>query len=226
MENNKGFATIGVIVAVLIATMIVITIFFNPILNTSVDIKNSKETIPKYINNMNGIERTYSVFKENMSHNKDISFEDINKEYTISEVDTVYSQIEITLNGSNDTFNINNKTDVNISFEVFPIDPDETHSYNIDLVLNDSNKVISKDNVVNNTVLEIPDNFLYDENTGETNYGEYRLSVDTSNCNVTIKVQYDKLDYREINIKNHNIEQILAIDNSSEENGVEIYFIQ
>lgn len=224
MENDKGFATIGVIVAVLLTTMIVISVFFNPILNTTVDMKNSKDIVPKYTNNMNGIERTYSVFKNNMSHNKNISFEDIDKEYIVNEVDAEYSLTELALNRTNNSFSIDNKTDVKVFIEVFPIDPEESHSYNVDLVLNDSVNIVNKDGVINDTTLEIPENFLYDEATGETNYGEYKLLVDTNNCNVVINVQYNKLDYREISIKNQDIEQVLAIDNSLDK--TEIYFIQ
>lgn len=226
MRNDKGFATIGVVVAVLIATMIVISIFLNPILNTTVNMKESKEIIPKYVNNISGMERLYSVFKENISHNQDLTFEDIEKDYSITEKSSDYSQVELVVNGNNDTFYVNNKTDIDISFKVVPIDSELPHSYNIDLVLNNSESVASKENLSNDASIEIPEDFLYNEDTGETNYGYYSLSINAKNANVLAKINYSKLEHREINIKNNNIEQVLSIDNSSKDENVEIYFIQ
>lgn len=225
--NNKGFATTGIILAVLLITMIVITLFLNPILNTSVNVKNSKEFIPEYVNNINGVERVYSVFKENISHNKDISFEDIGKEYRVTQIKEDYSDIQLILDNYN-TFNVNNKTDINIYFEVYPIDYELPHSYSVNVLLNNNKIVASADDMVNNSTMNIANSYLYNEETGETNYGEYKVDVDTTNCNVVIRVEYKKLDYREIKLSNENIEQNIGIKNNTDRNSIitEIYFIQ
>ena len=225
--NNKGFATTGIIFAVLLITMIVITLFLNPILNTSVNVKNSKEFTPEYVNNINGVERVYSVFKENISHNKDISFEDIGKEYRVTQIKEDYSDIQLILDNYN-TFNVNNKTDINIYFEVYPIDYELPHSYSVNVLLNNNKIVASADGMVNNSTMNIANSYLYKEETGETNYGEYKIDVDTTNCNVVTRVEYKKLDYREIELSNENIEQNIGIKNNTDRNSIntEIYFIR
>ena len=227
MLNNKGFATTGIIFAVLLITMIVITLFLNPILNTSVNVKKSKEIIPEYVNNINGVERVYSVFKENISHNKDITFEDIGKKYKVTTVKEDYLDIQLLLDNYN-TFNVNNKTDINIYFEVYPIDYELPHSYSIDVLLDNNKVVASKDGLVNNSTINVANSYLYNEETGETNYGEYKIDVDTTNCNVVTRVEYKKLDYREIELSNENIEQNIGIKNNTDRNSIntEIYFIR
>lgn len=222
--NSKGFATTGIIFAVLLTSMLIMAVFFNSILNTSFNVQNSKELVPNYINNMNGIERVYSVFKENISHNKDIAFEDIDKKYKVVKITEDYSDVNRNLNNL-DTFYVNNKTNIKISFEVYPIDSEKAHSYSVDIRLDGYGNVISSDSMTKNSVIDIDENFLYNQETGKTNYGEYEVNVDTTNCSVVIKVEYKRLDYREVEISNENIKQILAIENSP--NGdTAIHFIQ
>lgn len=219
--NNKGFATIGIIFAVLLVSMLTMAMFFNPILNTSFNVQNSKELIPNYINNMNGIERVYSVFKENISHNKNIVFEDINKEYKVLKITEDYTDI----NTNSNVFYVNNKTNVKISFEVSPVNPNKAHSYSVDVRLNETVNVTSSASMTKNSVIDINEDFLYNEETGKTNYGEYEVSVNNINCNVITKVEYKRLDYREVEISNENIKQVLAIENRPN-NDTAIYFVQ
>lgn len=217
--DNKGFATTGIIFAVLLVTMIIMTVFFNPILNTSVNIKNSKELMPEYINDVNGLERVYSVFKENISHDGNIKFEDIGKEYKVNSVKEEYSEIVL---DNNNSFNVNNKTDIDIYFEVYPIDDRLPASYSVNVMLGNKN-VVNKNELTNNSTINIDNNYLYNKEDG-TNYGKYTIDVDTINCDVKTKVKFKKLDYREVEITNDNMKQTIGIKNNVD--NVDVYFIR
>lgn len=222
MRNERGFVTVGVVVVILIVSMVIIGTFFNPILSTSVDMKDSREIIPKYVNDSNGLERTYSTIKDNISYNGEIVFDDIEKEYEVSEVDSEYSTVELSLSELSNSFEIENKTDIEILLEMAPEDNVNPSSYNVELILNGSESVISQSGLDSNTVLNVPANFVYNESTGEKKYGNYSLSVEAENSTVTAKVKYKKLDYRKVTLKNDSIDKILIIDNRQEDS--KVYF--
>lgn len=222
MENERGFVTVGVIVVILIASMIIIGTFFNPILNTSLDVKKSREIIPQYVNNSNGLERIYSLMRNNVSYNGEIIFDDIDKEYQVTEVDSEYSTVELSLSELNNSFNIENKTDINISLEMTPGNNINASSYDVELLLDDSENVISQSGLTSSTVLNVPENYVYNETTGDTKYGKYTLLIEEENSKVTAVVRYKKLDYRETTLKNNSIDKVMVIDNNEEES--EVYF--
>lgn len=218
--NKKGAVTISIIVGVLILTLIVITTFLNPILNTSLNLKQSKEIIPDYIDNITGLERVYSILNENVSYKGSVEFPDIQKKYEVSDIDSVYEERVLDFSSNLNTFFINNETDIEIQLKFTPYGP--TSSYDVRLVLNDEFEVKSEDGLSTNAIININKEFVYDEINNKTNYGEYKLLINTHNAQVTATVVYNKLTFRELSLTGEDLEQTLVIDNRYED--VEIYF--
>lgn len=215
--NNKGSTSVGILVAVLLVIGIIMGVFFNPMLNLTLNVENSKDIIPNYINNINGMERLYSVLQNNISHNSDVIFEDIDKEYNIEELTAEYENITV-----GKKFTIENKTDITVNMEIQPISQDEPYYYDIKLILNEDKVVFNKTNLTNNSTMTVNSDFLYNQETGEINYGDFEIIVDSNNCNVSVKTEYDLLVYREINVSNKNINQNIGINNTTRD----IYIIQ
>lgn len=223
MKNQRGYATIGVVVTVLILTLAISTIFLNPILNTSLNTKQAKDIIPQYVQNMNGIERVYSKLKQNVSLNEPIIFSDISKEYEITEVNSEYQQENLSFTGNSNSFSVNNKTDVNIGFQVSQVDSDFPYYYDAKIVQN-GETVASISNKNTDISITIDEQYLYNETNGETNYGEYEIIIDTYNSTVDSTVSFNQLTYREIELSNDNINQLIGITRNT--NDFDIHFIQ
>lgn len=207
--NKRGFATIGIMMAVLFVSMIIIGTFFNPIYNTSVNIENSKSLTPKYIDNMNGLERLHATFYDNVSRSGEISFEDLNKSYKVDLVSEDYSIVNETIR-KNGTFNVNNKTYLNIEFEVES--SKIVYSYDIEVKLN-GKVIVENKGLKKNTVIEIGEEFLYNEETGETNYGEFEINVVQNNAEIVANVEYENLDHREVIVSNEDFSRNIEINN-------------
>lgn len=200
---------------VLFVSMTIMGTFFNPILSTTVNIENSKELTPNYINNMNGLERVHSIFKENVSHNETIRFEDIDRTYEVTQLAEDYSVVRENIR-NNESFEVNNKTNIRIEFKSEPTSPGN-NSYDIQIKLN--GEVIVEDyNLSNNTLIEIDNDYIYNEETGETNYGEFEININENRVNVVAEVLYNKLDYREVELSNENFTRTLIINDN------EVYF--
>ena len=207
--NKRGFATIGIMMAVLFVSMVIIGTFFNPIYNTSVNIENSKSLTPKYIDNMNGLERLHATFYDNVSRSGEISFEDLNKSYKVDLVSEDYSIVNETIR-NNGTFNVNNKTYLNIEFEVES--SKIVYSYDIEVKLN-GKVIVENKGLKKNTVIEIGEEFLYNEETGETNYGEFEINVVQNNAEIIANVEYENLDHREVIVSNEDFSRNIEINN-------------
>lgn len=207
--NKRGFATIGIMMAVLFVSMVIIGTFFNPIYNTSVNIENSKSLTPKYIDNMNGLERLHATFYDNVSRSGEISFEDLNKSYKVDLVSEDYSIVNETIR-NNGTFNVNNKTYLNIEFEVES--SKIVYSYDIEVKLN-GKVIVENKGLKKNTVIEIGEEFLYNEETGETNYGEFEINVVQNNAEIVANVEYENLDHREVIVSNEDFSRNIEINN-------------
>ncbi|HHT98366.1 MAG TPA: hypothetical protein GXZ90_10795 [Clostridiales bacterium] len=95
MKNNEGFITLGIIVAVLIISMILIGIFYKPMISTTMNVKKSEDIVDIYINANNGKERLYSTLRENISYQGKVEFEDIENEYDIMTSNEEYENIEL-----------------------------------------------------------------------------------------------------------------------------------
>lgn len=207
--NKRGFATIGIMMAVLFVSMVIIGTFFNPIYNTSVNIEDSKSLTPKYIDNMNGLERLHATFYDNVSRTGEITFEDLNKSYVVDLVSEDYSVVNKAIRNTG-TFNVNNKTYLNIEFAV---ESSETfYSYDIEVKLNGEVIVENKD-LNKNTVVEIGEEFLYNEETGETNYGEFEINIVQNNAAIVANIEYENLDHREVTVSNEDFSRNIEINN-------------
>lgn len=209
MNDKRGFVTIGLVISVMLISIIIISIFYKPIVNTTMDVKNSKSITPDYISNLSGQERVYSLLKENVSYKGNVSFEDLNREFKIKTIKEDYEDIELV---NPNVFHINNETEITISLEAHPIDSNEPHSYDYTLTLND--EIVSEGGYNSGTVINIDKEFLYNADKNETNYGRYFLDINSNNCYVSTKVNFRRLKHREIKLSNESMDKIVYIDNN------------
>ena len=197
---------------VLLVSMTIMGTFFNPMLNLSTSIQNSKELTPNYIKNMNGLERMYSVFNENKSHVGDITFEDIDKSYNVTTISEDYSVVRVDLkNGGK--FNIDNETHIAIEFKSTPTQIGNNY-YDIQINLN-GEKIIENYNLKNNTLIEIEKDYLYNKETGDLNYGEFEILINENMVDVVAEVKYNELAYREATISNDKFSRTVIIENDN-----------
>lgn len=224
MKNNEGFITLGIIVAVLIISMILIGIFYKPMISTTMNVKKSEDIVDIYINANNGKERLYSTLRENISYQGKVKFEDVENEYDIMTSNEEYENIELNFNNNYNTFNINNQTDIELYFQMVPINPELSHSYDISLTVNgiDVLEKIDKTNLTNGVTINIDKNFTYNEENNETNYGEYKLSLNKNNCDVNVSVKFRELKNRKINVLHNYLNNTATIQNDND--NIDIYF--
>ena len=216
--DKKGFATLSILIVILIVTSMLLLLFYKPILETNRNIIKSSLISDKLVKDMNGKERIYSVLNKNMSFEGQVSYEDLDKKYIIETIDEDYEAIELHFSSHQfNGFSIYNKTPIEIVLEASPVDPEEPFSYDVELMINGKDLLdggglglqISSDII-------IPSNKIYDKSTEETNYGEYTLNIpQTENCTVEAMIIYDKLYHREIKLKENNLERTIFINNKN-----------
>jgi len=105
-----------------------------------------------------------------------------------------------------------------------PINPELSHSYDISLTVNgvDVLEKIDKTNLTNGVTINIDKNFTYNEENNETNYGEYKLSLNKNNCDVNVSVKFRELKNRKVNVLHNSLNNIVTIQNDTD--NIDIYF--
>ncbi len=223
--NNRGYATFGVLMIILILTSMYLGLFYGGILNTNKDVAKSSLISNEMVKESNGKERLYSLLKDNISFVGQVTYEDLDRGYEIKTLDETYESVSIHSDSySSESFLINNKTDINVHFVVMPIDIEESYSYSAELILNGKDMFNdSVQNVSSGINVTIDKDEIYNTDTQETNYGYYSLNfTDLNNCTVSAVITYDKLINRELSIIGRILNKNVVIYN--EESGTEIKF--
>lgn len=196
MLNKKGYATIGVIFAVLLVVMIISPLFFRPVMNTSVSVKEASQVLPAYLKKRNGLERLHGMLYENNSLEGTVNFEDLGATY---ELETVAMELENEIINNELSFAINHTTDIAIEFKTTVLG--ENPSYDVYLMLN--GKIIQQvDDLTEDASINISNEFIYNKETGISNFGDYELVISNSNIDVDTKISYSKLKFREVRVNN------------------------
>ena len=175
-----------------------------------------------YIYSRNGLERLYGKFYENISHNKDVFYEDLEKTYKIVEKDLKTRNITINTKKDTTSFKILNKTDINISINYYStLDPEEEgYSYYGYEISYGGDTLYSNSGLSSSTLITIPSSFLYDEATGEFNYGNFQLSIHGVNASIDATISYNEQAYRKVEIiENNKITRTLIIKNDTSIDG-------
>lgn len=194
MVNKKGYATIGVIFAVLLVVMIISPLFFRPIMNTSVSVKEARQVLPEYLKKRNGLERLHGMLYENNSLEGTVDFEDLEETY---ELETVAVELEDEVVNNELAFAINHATDIAIEFKTTVLG--ENPSYDVYLMLN--GEIIQQvEDLTEDASINISNEFIYNKETGISNFGDYELVISNSNINVDTKISYGKLKLREVRV--------------------------
>lgn len=194
MLNKKGYATIGVIFAVLLVVMLISPLFFRPVMNTSVSVKEASQVLPAYLKKRNGLERLHGMLYENNSLEGTVDFEDLEATY---ELETVAVEFEDEIVNNELSFTINHATDIAIEFKTTVTG--ENPSYDVHLLLN--GEIIQQvEDLTENASINISNEFIYNKETGASNFGDYELLISNSNINVDTKISYGKLKLREVRV--------------------------
>ena len=234
--NNKGFYVFSTLIIVLTICIFLIGVFYISSTHSFVSIKNSNKHIVPYIEEKIALERLHGIFSNNISYspnNSEINFNDINRFYKLINENTQYEDIVIgPLNSISNQiekeFEVWNKTDITIELEPKHYEDFKPGYYEVGLFLNDSNETIlpenDNQNFNQNTKIFIPANFVYNEAKNKTNYGKYKLIVNSINCDVTAHIHYQRLDNRNIKIiDNNKNEKSLILKRNPYSNSVQIF---
>ena len=196
MLNKKGYATIGIILSVLLVVLLISPLFFRQIMNTSVKMKEDTQVLPAYLKKRNAFERLHGMLSENNSLEGTVNFEDLEETY---ELETVGVELEDEVLNNELSFTINNATDIAIEFKTTTLG--ENPSYDVYLMLN--GKIIQQvDDLTEDASINISNEFVYNKETGISNFGDYELVISNSNINVDTKISYSKLKFREVRVNN------------------------
>jgi hypothetical protein len=196
MLNKKGYATIGIILSVLLVVLLISPLFFRQIMNTSVKMKEDTQVLPAYLKKRNAFERLHGMLSENNSLEGTVNFEDLEETY---ELETVAVELEDEVLNNELSFTINNATDIAIEFKTTTLG--ENPSYDVYLMLN--GKIIQQvDDLTEDASINISNEFVYNKETGISNFGDYELVISNSNINVDTKISYSKLKFREVSVNN------------------------
>lgn len=198
--NNKGETTLTILIIILFMISMISLLFFEPILKVSKDFAKTKNISQDIVNDMNSKERLFGLIKNNISYEGLVNYEDLNTSYVLSTKDEDFVPKTLKFNTDIAHFYINNDTDINLAFEVDPVDADNFY-YDVKLI-------IEGEDLLNNNGLGLKTNKqfeiskLYDKLTNETKYGEYKLIINTHNCKISSTIKYESLYYREILVQN------------------------
>lgn len=226
--NNKGAINTHIAFTTLIVCIFIIAIFDIVIINSYSSVDSNFSLLQDFINDRSGLERLYGKFYNNISYSKDTYYEDLDKTYKIIEDKVIYNDIVETLPYSGSTtFYINNKTDIiiDINYSRYTdLEPGEPSYYTINLTCN--NKVILNETLSSGTIITIPSSLIYNEETEKYNYGEYILTLNGVNCNVSANINYKEQTYKKnIIIENDKITRTLILENDIKNKNTKIYFI-
>ena len=86
-------------------------------------------------------------------------------------------------------------------------------NYSVSLLDGKGNELI-QDSGLNHfdKTFNIPGEMLYNEQTGETNLGNFVFSLNSSGCIATAQVSYEELNEREISVKGNSLDLNLIIE--------------
>lgn len=196
MLNKKGYATIGIIFSVLLVVMLISPLFFSSVMNTSVSMKEDRKVLPAYLKKRNALERLHGMLSENNSLEGTVTFEDLEETY---ELETVDVELEDEVINNELSFTVNHATDIAIEFKTTALG--ENPSYDVYLMLN--GKIIQQvDDLTEDASINISNEFVYNKETGISNFGDYELVISNSNIDVDTKISYSKLKFREVRVNN------------------------
>lgn len=212
MLNNKGFINSTVAFGMILFVVFFLIVLQGSLTNSSLSLKNISDKTYSYIVDKTGIERIYSLLYNNISYVGEMSYEDIGKVYIIEEIDSKYD--EIVLENKN-IFVIDNKTEI-----IIDINKEQEDYFEYFLMLN-GQEVYSG---FNNTIINIPEDYIYDYRTNNTRYGVYHLIINPYDTAININIYFKKLHNRKIRLtdEKNNVKYIEIIN----ENNKQIFFIK
>ena len=212
--NKEGSIGIGAAFVVFIVTLGFISILYMSAANNLKISGKTSELNGHYVNASNGKERLHGALYENLSLIGEIEFEDLLEDtYEIATVSESFSTRTINLTGGSLPFLLKNKTDINISVSATPLTFESVCNYYVSLA-NENGTEMIQDTELNHydKSFHIPGEMLYNEQTGETNLGNFVFSINSSGCVINAQISYEELVEREISVKGNSLDLNLLIE--------------
>lgn len=212
--NKQGYIGFGGAFLVFIVTFAFLFVLYN---SSSNSLKISKETsrlTDHYVAAANGKERLHGALYENFSLVGEVEYEDILKsKYVIETISEDFSNKILNSNGEPISFELKNKSEINISVSTEPFTLESICTYSVSL-LNENGREMLQGEGLNHfdKTFNIPSQLLYNEQTGETNLGLFNFSINSSGCSTSTQISYNELLEREVSVKGNSIDLNILIE--------------
>ena len=217
--NKEGSIGIGAAFLVFIVTLGFVSVLYMSAANNLKISGKTTELNGHYVNASNGKERLHGALYENLSLIGEVKYEDLLQDtYEIETISESFSTRTINSTGGSASFKLKNKTDINISVSATPLTLESVCNYYVSLV-SENGKEMIQDSEVNHfdKSFHIPGDMLYNEQTGETNLGNFVFSMSSSGCIVNAQISYEELIEREISVKGNSLDLNLIIEGITNE---------
>lgn len=201
--NNKGSVSAAAIVAIILLTLIYISISYMKSEDSYDSVYDIAESTQDLVNGVNSKERLHSLLNKNKSYIGKVVYDNLDKEFEIETLDETYENIIETASGNSSiSFSINNDTSIDINAQGV--------SYDLELMY-DEKDILNGQGIglTGNKDIIINSEQIYNKASGEVNYGDYELVI---KGDVDVTLLHDKLLNREVSITGEDYEQKMIID--------------
>lgn len=222
-KENEGMIFSGSVVIIMFLTFSILFMTYSPNFALTKEIVNYENFIENDVRYRNNLERIYSKIYENISINNEFTFNDVDSKFVIEEKknEKIEEIINLKILGEKveEIIDISNKTDININIlDEEPINEYDTWDYMVE-VFHDGKLIKS----VENKGLRINADLIYDEDTGEFNYGEYRIVITPYNAILDVEIKHEKIKDRIIEVSNDNMKYVFEMNNEKEK---EVFYVK
>lgn len=214
--NQKGIISAGTSLVVLMITSVLLIVLYSNTSNTTKVISKYHKNTEEYVQKANTKERLYSALNENYSLLGSFEYADLNTKYNVNTLNENFDKKNIKSDGYPLSFNLKNKTDITVKTVANKISPDVTCNYSIQLTNNGKDMLEGLGaNLSSGYTFTIDSDEVYDTKTQKSHLGKYDLNVNSSNCVISIDIEYQKLTTREIEVDGDSIRmKVLFEDNN------------
>lgn len=213
--NNRGYLTFGVIISTLIFSVFYLMFSYGRIVSSSKVNSEFASVSSEFVNHVNSEERLYSLLNQNVSFENDVHYEDLNAKYTLKTLDETYNERTIS---NKKTFEVTNKTPIEIKVKATPVDNSFSYSYSLELI-HDGRDFLEGSGINRKADFsyEVDSSEVYNSQTQEYNYGTYSIKTSgLSNVYLEVEVMYDELIERVISVKSDDSSREILVTKESD----------
>lgn len=211
MLNKRGFVSSGVALVILLVSSAMLLYLYATTNITSKTVADAVSMTTKLTEESNAKERLYSNLKENNSLEGEIEYKDLNSKLKLTTKTETNNLIkEVATQETPKTFNINNKTDLEIV-----LNNTTNCNYSARLMYKGQDLLNGEgSNKTTGVTFKVDSKQFYDPSTQVTNYGEYSLIIE-SQCPVTADISYKTIKERVVTVNSDGFNGDVIIDGNN-----------